>query len=238
MSRILKHLSLLELNSYRQIPTKLNQKSSRHPPRRCLGRRLSSYHRRCAGNLATKNTDAHHFERRIQGGPGDSQRNNGLKHQPLSLLPLRMILRSLATSSISSSPKLLDLSLYDLRILARSDGRLLHPDRNVFLRYILDASIYKQFCAGQDANEIAKTVAQVKHIGFTGTILAYAKETPTHPTKTGNSIETDLNSDPEVEQWLMSSLETVQLAAAGDFVAFKYVCYPPSLRNQLTCFGS
>lgn len=149
-----------------------------------------------------------------------NQPRQGNKHHPLSVLPLAMILRSLFTSTVSSSPKLLAGSLCLLRILAHTKVKLLDPDHNRLLRYVLYQSIYKQFCAGKDADKVAKTVAQGKSIGFTGTILAYAKESPEHGQ--GSSTETvSQNADREISEWLKNSLETVRLVTAGDFVALK-----------------
>lgn len=148
------------------------------------------------------------------------------KHQPLSLLPLQMIIRSLVTSTVSSSPKLLTASLYVLNILAHSKLRFLNPDHNKVLRYILNASLYKQFCAGENATEVAATVRQVKDIGFTGAILAYAKETPSEPDpKDLGELDAEKRAEQkanrEISEWRENSLETVRLATAGDFVGFK-----------------
>ncbi len=150
------------------------------------------------------------------------------KYQPLSLLPLAMIIRSLATSTVSSSPKLLAISLSLLRFLAHSETKFLNPDHNSFLRYILNNVLYKQFCAGENAEQVAETLAQVKRIGFTGAILAYAKETPNDDAEDG-SANSEMGLDPrekadrQISTWLENSLETVRLATAGDFVALKYV---------------
>ncbi|KAJ2965616.1 hypothetical protein NQ176_g10530 [Zarea fungicola] len=161
-------------------------------------------------------------EERPKGHDTVNQARKGDKHQPLSLLPLAMILRSLFTSTVSSSPKLLAVSLYLLRILAHTNVRLLDPDHNRLLRYVLNQSLYKQFCAGQDADKVAKTVAQGKHIGFTGAILAYAKESPEHDQGSSKKTEAQ-NADREISEWLKNSLETVRLVTAGDFVALKYI---------------
>ena len=142
----------------------------------------------------------------------DGRWHLGPSHAPLALLPLRNILRSLATSTISSSSLLLPLSLSALAIIANSKTPLLDPDHNPLLRYILDKSLYKQFCAGKTIDEVSRTVAQVKHIGFSGAILACAKETPND----GSQAPHD-----ELASWTDSSLQTVRMAESGDFIALK-----------------
>ncbi|KAJ6788826.1 hypothetical protein PWT90_05929 [Aphanocladium album] len=132
-----------------------------------------------------------------------------------------MILRSLATSTVSSSPKLLAISLPVLRFLAYSNSRMFNPDHNPLLRYVLNKSLYEQFCAGQDANEVAETVARVKDIGFTGAILAYARESPTEIPKDKLQDEPEEKANKDISEWLENSLQTVRLARAGDFVALK-----------------
>lgn len=144
------------------------------------------------------------------------------KYQPLSLLPLTMIVRSLATSTVSSSPKLLAISLVLLRFLAHSKTRILNPDHNLFLKYILNNVLYKQFCAGENADEVAETLAGVKKIGFTGAILAYAKEAPNDDAEDPEmALDPREKAERDISTWLENSLETVQLSAPGDFVALK-----------------
>lgn len=161
-----------------------------------------------------------------------------VQNQPLSLLPLTMIVRSLATSTVSSSPKLLAISLSLLRFLAFSNTKLLNPDHNRLLKYILNMSLYKQFCAGENAEQVAETLAGVKKIGFTGAILAYARESPNEDSE-GASKSSDSKVDPdekankEISTWLENSLKTVQLAAAGDFVALKFSGAGSRAREQL-----
>lgn len=152
--------------------------------------------------------------------------HNGPNHQPLSLLPLRMILRSLMTSTVSSSPKLLAIFLPILRFLAYNETKIFNPDHNILLKYILNKSLYEQFCAGQDAEEVSKTVTGVKDIGFTGAILAYARESPTEITKdeskkSQTQSDADGKTDRDISEWLDNSLQTVRLAKAGDFIALK-----------------
>ena len=146
---------------------------------------------------------------------------------PLSMLPLSMIIRSLATTTVSSSPFLLPPSLHLMTILAHATSPFLNPDPNPLLRYFLKKSFYAQFCAGENGHEVTKTVDKLKHIGFTGVILGYAREvvlTEEQARSLGNGKigeETQDCIDNEIAPWAEGTLETVRLAKRGDFVALK-----------------
>ncbi|KAJ3475328.1 hypothetical protein NLG97_g9499 [Lecanicillium saksenae] len=99
---------------------------------------------------------------------------------------------------------------------------MFNPDHNPILRYALNKSLYEQFCAGQDADEVAETVARVKDIGFTGAILGYARETPTEMPQNRIQPTPEDKADKDISDWLENSLETARLARAGDFVALKF----------------
>lgn len=146
---------------------------------------------------------------------------------PLSVLPLAMILRSLATTTVSSSPLLLSPSLRIMAALAHTKNHILSPDSNPLLRFALKKTFYAQFCAGENAVEVRQTIGGLKNIGFTGVILGYAKEVVLSEKqalalaegKVGE--ETDECIREEIEPWAQGTLETVRLAQPGDFVALK-----------------
>jgi len=147
---------------------------------------------------------------------------------PLSLLPLRMIIRSLCTSALSSSP-LLQPSLRIMAVIAQSENRLLNPDRNPLLRWLLDKTMYAQFCAGSDETEVQETVARLKRIGFTGVVLCYAKEVPPHE----QGQETQASADRQIDHWAKYTLETVRMTEPGDFVAVKFTGAGQLVRDLL-----
>ncbi|KOS18193.1 putative proline dehydrogenase [Escovopsis weberi] len=139
-----------------------------------------------------------------------------------------MILRSLATTTISSSPLLLPPSLRIMMLLANSTSPLLNPDKNPLLRFFLKKTFYAQFCAGEDALEVRHTIARLKRIGFTGVILGYAKEVVLSKDQAqdldGSDAcqETAYDITNEIEPWLQGTMETVRLAEPGDYVALKF----------------
>ncbi|KAF5020937.1 hypothetical protein F66182_7018 [Fusarium sp. NRRL 66182] len=145
---------------------------------------------------------------------------------PLSVLPMTMILRSLATMIVSSSPLLLPPSLRIMGVLAHTNNALLNPDKNPVLRYFLKKTFYAQFCAGEKSPEIKKTIDGLKNIGFTGVILNYAREVVLTKDEAGglknSAMETDECIQNEILPWARGTLETVRLAEPGDFVALKF----------------
>ncbi|KAM7186623.1 FAD-linked oxidoreductase-like protein [Naviculisporaceae sp. PSN 640] len=147
---------------------------------------------------------------------------------PLSVLPLASIVRSLMTTTVSSSPMLLPPSLAVMSLLAHNTNPILNPDRNPLLRYVLKKTFYAQFCAGENALEVKQTIAGLKNIGFSGVILGYAKEVVMSKEDQAaassgistSSEETILRN--EIEPWANGTIETVMLASKGDFVALKF----------------
>ena len=147
---------------------------------------------------------------------------------PLAVLPLTNIVRSLFTTSISSSSILLPPSLAIMTALANAKSPFLMPDRNPLLRFILKHSFYAQFCAGENGPEVRHTIDSLKTIGFSGVILGYAKEVVLTEEQTKNLTACDEGAAGEecirneINPWAVGTMETVLLASPGDFVALKF----------------
>lgn len=147
---------------------------------------------------------------------------------PLAVLPLTSILRSFMTMAISSSPLLLPPSLAAMSILANATSPALNPDKNPLLRFFLKNTFYAQFCAGEYAPEVRRTIESLKSIGFGGVILGYAKEVVLTEEQMkdlascndGAAAEECLRT--EITPWTNGTMETVLLASPGDFVALKF----------------
>ncbi|KAL7620808.1 proline dehydrogenase [Parahypoxylon ruwenzoriense] len=150
------------------------------------------------------------------------------KSAPLSVLPLSMVLRNLAVTSISSSRILLSPSLAIMNLLAHSSQPVLNPDKNPVLRWFLKKTFYAQFCAGEDAAEVRRTVDSLKKIGFTGVILGYAREIVLAESQIHNLSACDEGPvaeecvRKEIGPWAAGTLDTVRLAQPDDFVALKF----------------
>jgi hypothetical protein len=112
--------------------------------------------------------------------------------------------------------------------LAYSNRPLFNPDRNPFLRWFLKKTFYAQFCAGENAAEVRRTIDGLKRIGFTGVILGYAKEVVLSEAQTrdlssceeGPAAEECIRK--EIIPWAAGTMETLRLAQPGDFVALKF----------------
>lgn len=147
---------------------------------------------------------------------------------PLSILPLPTILRSLAVTTLSSSPFLLPPSLALMSVLAHTTQPVLNPDRNPLLRKLIKSTFYAQFCAGENAVEVRDTMARLKGLGFSGVILGYAREVVLTDKQIESLSTTGLEGKEmedcvknEVIPWANGTLETVRLAEKGDYVALK-----------------
>ena len=110
--------------------------------------------------------------------------------------------------------------------LAHANNRILDADRNPLLKFLIKVSIYKQFCAGENAREVNRTIDGLKELGYTGTILAYAKEVvvdkeEVKKLKALSDEQLQACIREEIEPWKSGTLETVRLAQPGDFVGLK-----------------
>ncbi|KAK1752763.1 FAD-linked oxidoreductase-like protein [Echria macrotheca] len=151
------------------------------------------------------------------------------KPSPLAVLPLSSIIRTLMTTTVSSSPFLLPPSLAIMSALAESHSPALNPDRNPVLRYFLKKTFYAQFCAGENAEEVRRTIASLKQIGFSGVILGYAREVVLTEAQTRDLTSNGIAGaavqqciETEIKPWATGTMETVRLASPGDFVALKF----------------
>ncbi|RKU43740.1 proline dehydrogenase [Coniochaeta pulveracea] len=115
-----------------------------------------------------------------------------------------------------------------MSVLAHTSNPLLNPDRNPLLRFAMKKTFYAQFCAGENAVEVRQTIASLKHIGFSGVILGYAREVVLSSDQTadlascGQGAAAEECIRNEITPWATGTLETVRLASPGDYVALKF----------------
>ena len=144
---------------------------------------------------------------------------------PLSLLPLKTLVRSYLINALSSNRFLLNSSLRALSLLAYSKSPFLNPDRNPLLRHLLKKTFYAQFCGGESQQEIQATVNGLKSIGFSGVILTYAREIEIHDMSRWKKLD-DVKVRADVESWKNGNLKTIDLTERGEFVGLKYKALP------------
>lgn len=93
----------------------------------------------------------------------------------------------------------------------------LNPEKNKAFRWIFKRTFYAQFCAGENKQEVQRSVEKLKTMGYTGAVLEYALEV----------LETDkasaADTASEIATWKKGMLETVQVATEGDFIGLKSV---------------
>jgi hypothetical protein len=115
-----------------------------------------------------------------------------------------------------------------MAVLANTTNPVLNPDRNPILRFFLKKTFYAQFCAGENAPEVRRTIKSLKNIGFGGVILGYAKEVVLTEAQMkdlascGSGAAAEECVRTEIRPWAAGTMETVQLASPGDFVALKF----------------
>jgi len=112
--------------------------------------------------------------------------------------------------------------------LAHTTSPILSPDTNPLLRFFLKKTFYTQFCAGENAQEVNRTVDRLRNLGFNGVILAYAKEVVMDEKEAGSlsscrkSEAAELCIRNEIRPWANGTLDTIRMTCPGDYVALKF----------------
>lgn len=185
---------------------------------------------------ARSTIDISHSTRLTTAGIKESYKDDS---SPLSILPLSAVIRTLAITTFTSVPFLLGPALASLSILSDSKSPFLNPDKNLVLNAILRQTIYSQFCAGETPAEVRKTIAELKQLGYAGVILGYGREVVMDGDETsmferqrekeGIASVAEEEAMPnmeqilrEIQEWKEGTMQTVELAEEGDFVALKF----------------
>lgn len=142
----------------------------------------------------------------------------------MSRLPMKTLFRSLALTSLMSSRWMLKPSIAIMGVIARSKSPFLDPDRNPLLNTLLRWTVYNHFCAGTNAREVMRSVADFKKLGFQGVILTHAKEIlleQTGESRAADGADYSPAAYKMVDMWKQYSLETLRMLQPGDFLALK-----------------
>lgn len=137
----------------------------------------------------------------------------------LSKLPLSSILRSWLILSASSSRILLKPCIYTLSLLAHPKSAVLDVAKNPLLNLLIKHTLYRQFNAGENKLEVQRSIRDIKNLGYRGVLLGYAKEVLVGESKVDPRDEKA--GREETQMWLDGTLQTVDMAQEGDFVALK-----------------
>lgn len=138
---------------------------------------------------------------------------------PLAKLPLSSVLRSLLILSVSSSSVLLKPCIYTLSALANPKTPALDVAKNPFLNLLVKHTLYKQFNAGENKLEVQRSIRSIKQLGYRGVLLGYAREVLVG--ESGADVHDEKASRREIRTWMDGTLQTVDMAQEGDFVALK-----------------
>lgn len=144
----------------------------------------------------------------------------------MARLPTKYVLRSLILTSLMSSDTVLRLALPVLKLLASPKSVLLNADCNPLLNKFFRLTIYGQFCAGSNYDEVSETLKMVKNFGYQGVIMGYAKEIvlDTENSHSRDGFASGKYSDGcyrMVEEWTEGTLETLRMIGPGDILAIK-----------------
>lgn len=92
------------------------------------------------------------------------------------------------------------------------------------MRGLLWETFYKQFCAGETEAQVAKACTELRNYGYAGVILEYALEV---------LADAEGNEKEDIAVWRKGMLDTVEMAAPGDFVGLKWSGMGPAAMRRM-----
>lgn len=99
-----------------------------------------------------------------------------------------------------------------------------NPDRNPALRAAVKLLFYDHFTAGGNEHAVRRTIGRFREIGYSGMILAFAKETVAeHVGSDANAAGKEEAALKSIEQWEEGNLQTIKMLGTDDILAVKYV---------------
>ncbi|KAI1034597.1 hypothetical protein LB504_004599 [Fusarium proliferatum] len=143
---------------------------------------------------------------------------------PLSKIPMGVLLRSVALTTVMANRWLLRPSLAFIALITQSNSAILNPDKNPVLSRVLQWTIYDHFCAGNSIPEVSNTVKYIKNLGFHGIILGYSKDVVLDPNV--KLPTTGIEDYPKecydmIDEWKKGNIDTLNMIEAGDLLAVK-----------------
>ncbi|KAG9596392.1 FAD-linked oxidoreductase, partial [Aureobasidium melanogenum] len=158
------------------------------------------YHRRSYTSLTSKEQNVSHV-------PSTPSRRT------LQTLPTTTLVRSLVVLSATALPARLLASLIRL---TKKHVRIIESVGP--LRWTFKKLLYDNFCIGFQGDEIRAKTQELRRIGFTGIVLANAREAqPTSDSHVGS-----VTDDVQCEEWVNNNLESVQQAEPGDYIGLRF----------------
>ncbi|KAI4751084.1 FAD-linked oxidoreductase [Aureobasidium sp. EXF-3400] len=131
----------------------------------------------------------------------------------LQAIPTTKLVRSLVVLSATAVPAKV------LAFLIRMTKKHVDTIESINpLRWTFKKLLYDNFCIGCRKDEILTKTRELRRIGFTGIVLANAREAqPTMDANVGSVV-----GDAQCEEWLENNLKSVQQAEPGDYVGLRF----------------
>lgn len=140
----------------------------------------------------------------------------------LARLPTTNIVRGLFLSTFFTSPLLFRPGLAIFSTIANSKSSLLNPDKNPLLRAVIKPVVYDQFCAGTNRQEVKRTSAAIRDLGFSGGVLCYGKEVQLDANNQPYGHDgKDASMEAEIQEWREGNLRTLEMMGEGDWLGMK-----------------
>ena len=108
--------------------------------------------------------------------------------------------------------------------MLHSRNPLFSVEKNPVMRALLWQTFYRQFCAGETEAQVAKSCTALRNQGYAGVILEYAPEV---------LADTEGNEKEDVAFWRKGMLDTVTMAAPGDFIGLKWSGMGPEAMRKM-----
>jgi len=158
---------------------------------------------------------------------------------PLARLPTASLIRALLLHTITGSPTLLALGTKVMLKTADNIERIpplkwavdktfyvcpTTPPHPPFVTYATPnyipmlTSVQAHYCAGSTPTEVTQTATALCSLGYSGLILAYAREVEASPVASAAAAAA---ARTDIDHWLAGTLKTITLSTPGDFVAIK-----------------
>lgn len=146
--------------------------------------------------------------------PGQRRAAVSKKHRTLALLPLSHVLRSYLIMALSSSPVMFRSLSWMIQRMLKSKLAFLDPDRNGILNWVLRRTFYDQFCAGENQQQVKRTLDSLHAVGYNGAILEYGAELV-------DGQQSAVSDEQAIRAWRDGLLQSVEVANTGDFIGLK-----------------
>ncbi|KEF62105.1 uncharacterized protein A1O9_00077 [Exophiala aquamarina CBS 119918] len=146
-------------------------------------------------------------------------------------MPVADLLRSLLVLSVAALPRPLLLALIQM---AKDRASLLSRSR--LLSWMIRNTFYKHFCIGSNMSEIISNTAAIRKRSVDGVILTYAKEAAVRQTST--QAVTLTRTDQDLNNWVQSNLQTIEMLFPGDYVALRVTGAGPASVDFLKRYTS